>query len=178
MKALYQAIRTRIESECPSIKWVRLFNNQFVRSNDDNPSKNVEEAFPYPCVFIEFPGDNEPDSSGYGAKRLNVFVRLHIGFESYAFEDLVMFDIAAEVQQAVENWNTTGLTPLVYLAQRMDYDHDNVYIYTLEFRTQFSDETAYVKRNEISAPDDTALDLNVDLDIDNDIIRTGNGVIE
>lgn len=177
MKALYQAIRTRIETECPSIKWTRLFNNQFVRSNDDNSDKNVEQAFPYPCCFIEFPGENNAISSGYGAKRIEALIRIHIGFESYKLEDLAMFDIAAEVQEALENYATDGVTPLIYQSQKMDYDHDNVYIYMLDFVTQWSDETAYVKRDLIAAPSPLTFAPSVDLDLDNAVVRTGDGTV-
>jgi hypothetical protein len=175
MKALYQSIRTRIESSCPSIKWVRLFNNQFERSNNDDPSQNDEQAFPYPCCFIEFPSDNIQTSSGYGSKRLEVLIRVHVGFESYAFEDLKMFDIAQEVQGAIENYKTDSITPLTYEAQRMDYNHNNVYVYQFDFSTQYSDDSSYVKNGQIAAPSPLTLEATVDLDIDNIIIRTGDG---
>lgn len=176
MKALYQALRTRIET-LSEIKWVRLFNDQFEKSNNDDPSQNTEDSFPYPCVFIEFPEDNAPSSSGFGAKRLDVLVRIYIGFESYKFDDLAIFDIALLVQQCLENYTEDGITPLTYEAQRMDYNHNNVYIYQFDFRTQWSDEAAYTKRNDIAAPSALTLDLTTDLDIDNIIIRTGDGTI-
>lgn len=177
MKSLYLAVKGRIEDQCPSIKYVKLFNNQFLHSNNDNVDKNDQEAFPYPCCFIEFPGDNQPSSSGYGAKRLEVQVRLHIGFVSYKLEALDVFDVAAEVQEAIENWGTDGITPLTYLSQRMDHDHDNVYIYTFDFMTNWSDDTAYVKRDLIENEVNRTLEANIDLDIDNIVIRTGDGEV-
>lgn len=174
MKSLYQILRERIESQCASIKHVRLFNDQFNKSNNDNIDNNIQEAFQYPCAFISFPTDNPVSSSGFGAKRLDVLVNIKIGFESYKLEDLEMFDIAEEVQEALENYSTDGMTGLTYEGQRMDYDHNNVYIYEFDFRTQWSDETKYTKKNDITA---TGLTLEIvpDLDIDNTVIRTGDG---
>lgn len=174
MKALYQILKERVETECTSIKHVRLFNNQFERSNNANIDNNVQEAFAYPCVFISFPGDNEVISGGYGAKRLDVMVNIKIGFETYRTEDLVVFDVAEEVQTALENYSTDGMTGLVYEAQRMDYDHDMVIIYEFDFRTQWSDETKYTKKNDIEV-NNLTLEITQNLDIDNQIIRSGDG---
>lgn len=178
MKALYTALRTQIEANCPSIKYTRLFNDQFTQSNNDDSDKDIQEAFPYPCVFIEFPSDNPQSSSGFGAKRLDVLIRIYIGFESYKLEDTAVFDIAAEVQEALEGYSTDAITTLQYEAQRMDSNHDNVYIYQFEFSTQFSDETAYSKRDAVTIAENTlSQTVNIDLDIDNNIIRTGDGTI-
>lgn len=176
MKALYQSLRTQGES-IAGIKWVRLFNDQFAKSNNDNIDKNTEQAFPYPCIFIEFPEDNIQSSSGGGAKRLDVLVRIKIGFESYKLEDLAMFDLAELVQIAYEGLNDDSFTPLTYEAQRMDYNHDNVYVYEFDFRTSYSDDTKYFKKNGIVTPGPFALTVNGDLDIDNVVIRTGDGVV-
>jgi hypothetical protein len=177
MKALYQSIRTRLESQVTAIKYVRLFNDQFNKSNNDNPDQNIQEAFPYPCAFIEFPNDNPQVSAGVGAKRLDVLVRIKIGFESYKLEDLAMFDLATLVQIALEGYKDTMYSPLTYVAQRMDYDHDNVYIYEFDFRTTYSDDTKYALKDLVETPGPFASEIIGNLDIDNIVIRTGNGVV-
>jgi hypothetical protein len=174
LKAIYTDIKARLE-EIATLQYVALFNNQFVRSNNDNVAENTEQAFPYPCAFIHFFGDNEASSSGWGAKRLEVDIRVYIGLESYNLEPLEMFDLASEVQEKLQDWNTANFTSLQYIAQRMNYDHDNVVVYEFDFKTQYSDNTKYLKRNTITKNPPTSLDLTVDLDIDNNIIRTGNG---
>ena len=175
MKALYQSIRTQIENNCASIKWVRLFNDQFNRSNNDDPGQNDEQAFPYPCCFIEFYGNNDMISQGNGAKRLNVDVRIYIGFESYELEDLEMFDIVAEVQTALEGFTPTNGSPLTYMAQRNDYNHNNVYIYELEYNCQFEDDLKYYQNGLVTSAGPHTIILNKNLDIDNLLIRTGDG---
>ena len=179
MKELYTTLRTRIETECiGTIKFVRLFNDQFNKSNDDNSDKDIEQAFPYPCVFIEFTGDNPQTSAGLGVKTLDVRIRFHIGFESYKLEDLAMFDTVAVVQEALEGYAVDGVSPLTYEGQVMDYDHNNVYVYMLDFSTKWVDQSQWTKRDATTIAEDTlSLSTVVDLDIDNTIIRTGDGTI-
>ncbi len=172
MKVLYTDIKTRLEA-LASLQHVALWNNQFIRSNNDNPELNTEQAFPYPCAFVHFFGDNRTSSSGGGAKRLDVDVRIYIALESYELEELELFTLADEVRVQLENWHTSNFTGLMYQAQRFNYDHDNVIVYEIDFRTQFSDGTSYFKRNTV--PVTATLDLTVNLDIDNDTIRTGDG---
>lgn len=176
MRDLYEDIKTRLEELITSgdIQHVALWNNQFIRSNDNNSDNNTERAFPYPCCFVHFFGDNTRSSSGGGAKRLDVDIRIYIGFESYEFEDLQIFDTADTVREHLENWNTDVMTGLYYQAQRMNYDHDNVIVYELDFKTQYSDNTKYFKRNTVTVNNVTAV-ITADLDIDNDRIRTGDG---
>lgn len=171
MKNIYLGIKSRLESEVTSLQTIRLFNDQFNKSN----TEAIEQAFAYPCCFIEFINDAPMVSQGAGAKRLEVEVRLHIGFESYELEDITIFDLVESIQIALDGYSTTSFTPLTYLAQRMDYNHNNVYIYQLEYTCIYEDDSSYIKNNTITknAPHD--LNVNIDLDIDNDIIRTGDG---
>jgi len=175
MKNIYLGIKSRLESNVSQLQTIRLFNDQFNKSNNDDSTFNNEQAFAYPCCFIEFINDAPMVSQGAGAKRLEVEIRLHLGFESYELEDLDIFDLVESVQIALDGYSTTSFTPLTYLAQRMDYNHNNVYIYQLEYSCIYEDDSSYIKNNTITklAPHD--LNVTINLDIDNDIIRTGDG---
>ena len=172
MKNIYLGIKARLESQVAELQTIRLFNNQFERSNNENGD---EQAFAYPCCFIEFFNDAPMISQGAGAKRLDVEVRLHIGFESYELEDLDIFNLVEKIQIALDGYSTTSFTPLTYLAQRNDYNHNNIYIYQLEYACIYEDDSSYIKNNTVTSNAPHTLNLTVDLDIDNDIIRTGDG---
>lgn len=172
MKNIYLGIKARLESEVLELQTIRLFNDQFNKSNNEGAT---EQAFAYPCCFIEFFNDAPMISQGAGAKRLDVNVRLHIGFESYELEDLYIFDLVEKIQIALDGYSTTSFTPLTYLAQRNDYNHNNIYIYQLEYACIYEDDSSYIKNNTITKEGPYKLALNIDLDIDNDIIRTGDG---
>jgi hypothetical protein len=159
----------------PSILHVDLFNDQFNKSNNDDPNQNTEQAFPYPCVFVEFPGDNPRSSSGGGAKRLSVTPRIYIGIEDYTLDALQIFDLILLVQEALEGWKPSTATSLMYMGQRQDVNHSNVFVWQFDFACEYQDEVVYFKRNTITKPAPHVLELNKTLDIDNDIIRTGDG---
>lgn len=173
MKVLFEDIKERLQ-ELTTLQHVALWNNQFERSNNDNTDNNVEQAFAYPCAFIHFFGDNPTSSSGGGAKRLDVDVRIYVGIESYELEDTTVFDVAAEVQEHLENWHTSNFTGLMYQAQRLNYDHNNVIVYEFDFKTQFSDGIKYFKKDSVTTGN-ISVSITADLDIDNNIIRTGDG---
>jgi len=175
MKNIYLGIKSRLETDVTQLQTVRLFNNQFERSNNDNSDLNDEQAFAYPCCFIEFINDAPMISQGAGAKRLEVEVRLHIGFESYELEDLDIFDLVESIQVALDGYSTIYFSPLTYLAQRTDYNHNNIYIYQLEYSCIYEDSSSYIKNNTITKNAPHTLSVTIDLDIDNDIIRTGDG---
>ena len=46
-KTLWQAVKARIEDQVSSINEVSIFNNQFDREKEEDPTN-------YPCVFYEF----------------------------------------------------------------------------------------------------------------------------
>ena len=175
MKQLYINIREQLETIVPDLLYVRLFNNQFEKSNNDNEAGNTEQAFPYPCAFIEFPGENQPISSSLGSKRLDVTVRIHIGFESYDLEDTYVFDLAGKVKDCLDMWQSSVNGAMTYNAQRMDANHSNVYIYTIDFKCTYYDESNYSRDKLIPKATATTIVPTVNLIIDNPIIRTGYG---
>jgi len=176
MKEIYLKIKDRIEADVTEFQTVRLFNNQFERSNNDSADFNDEQAFAYPCLFVEFPGENEQISAGAGVQYLDVLVRIHIGYESYALEDLNVFDLKDKVIKALFNLAGDEFTPLTYEAQRTDSNSNNVYIYQIDYRTRYEQSLNYIDNDKVSLEDYTLV-LTKNLDIDNEVIRTGDGII-
>ena len=77
---LYLDIKARILDQVTDLKDVRLFNNQFLRSNNDTTDNNTEQAFLYPCCFIEFT-DIEYKQQLQNIQEFLGTMRLYIGFE-------------------------------------------------------------------------------------------------
>jgi hypothetical protein len=177
MKEIYLAIKSKLETDVTELQTIRLFNNQFERSNNDSADFNDEQAFAYPCAFIDFPGDNEQMAEGSGVQYLDVTVRVLIGYESYLLEDLTVFDLKNKVFKALYNLNGAQFTSLSYLAQRIDTNHNNVYIYQLEFKTKYEQCVNFILNDKVEPEYPVSLTLNKNLDIDNNIIRTGDGII-
>lgn len=173
---IFKDIKAAIESKVTEIQDVRLYNAQF--DNEDR-----EKAFNYPVVFIEFAdipweqsnqkvegilGINKEQKGGLA------IITLHIGFthlenETISFE--LMAPILEKVYFAVQGLQSDLYTALLRITERQDVDHDRVIDWQMDFTTmmlQVGEETGTV------IPGGTLdVDVDVDLKIDNDIIRTG-----
>ena len=177
MKEIYLAIKAKLDTDVTELQTIRLFNNQFERSNNDSADFNDEQAFAYPCLFVDFPGDNGQISEGSGVQYLDVQVRVLIGYESYMVEDLEVFTLKDKVFKALYNLKGPTFSYLSYTAQRIDSNHNNVYIYEIEFSTKYEQSVSYLLNDKVEPTYPVELVLTKNLDIDNDIIRTGDGVI-
>jgi len=166
-KDLYLAVKGRILDQVKSIKHVLLYNNQFDR-------ETVEEAFTYPNCFIEFV---QMIHSGVtlNQQKSDIQIRVHIGFESLEKEDLTMFDLIQEVYVALQGLDGDLFSALQRIEERQDIDHDNVIVWQLDFECNLTDCSSDPRANLDEVVIGT-LEIGADLDIDNDIIRSGDGV--
>ena len=150
MKAFFEYIKARINTEVPAIKTVRMFNNQFVNSNEHNDRKDgttgsrfgyrTEKPFPYPACFVEFIV-NETNNLPLGIKDYLLTVRFRFGIESYKFERLDTFDFADTFDQSIQLMAPTtisGLTFTTFQEIQTDFDENfnNVEIPTRDYRTR------------------------------------------
>lgn len=165
-KLVYTDLKSRIET-LPAIKTVGLYNNQF--SNE-----NIEKPFQYPAVFIEF-SDIVFESENQGIKKIKLETTIHVGIRQLV-EDLELFDIVESVSAIVDGFNTDYGTPFVKIREIQDVDHDNVLVWALIFNNTVIDENSS-RFNDLVITTPTMIEINKTIDIDNNIIRTGDGVI-
>jgi len=174
----YNGIRNKILAAVPSITHVRLYNNQFEHSNKDETTGNDEQAFPYPCIFIEF-ADIAFTQLTKGLQDFTGTVRIYIGFESYKFEDTDVLDLKQTVFAALQGFQVSPTSKsygrLLRSIETTDTDHNNIYIYIQEYIFSGRDCDADANSGDQFTTPPTTLELNTDLDIDNIIIRTGDG---
>jgi len=166
-KDIYNAIKARILDQVQEIKHVLLFNNQFEKDNQ-------EEAFLYPNAFIEF---SQLLSTGTTQQVQNVDmnVTIYMGFERYETESLTIFDTIQSVYIALQGFSGACFSGLQRIEEVQDTDHDNVIIWKTIFSTTATDAEAHPS-NKLVEANVTNLNITSDLDIDNDVIRTGDGV--
>lgn len=165
-KDLYLDVRQRILDKVPEVKHVLLFNNQFDRDTE-------EEAFTYPCVFIEF---LQLIHSGVASnqQKSDIQIRLHVGYESLKTEDLGLLDLVQSVHLAVQGFSGQLFSGLQRIEERQDIDHDNVQVWQIDYETNLTDCVTDPKAN-LKSFTIANLEIDKDLDIDNDIVRTGDG---
>jgi hypothetical protein len=171
VKALFNYIKARINTNIPTIKTVRMFNNQFLHSNgNDNKTTRVkgyrdEKAFAYPACFVEFIVE-QSDNRCLGIVDYILTVRFRFGIEAYKFERLDSFDFADTFKSYLQLMAPTvasGLTFTTFqeISTEFDEDHDNVESPYIDYRTRYRSSVAYQRRTDvIASPTDIVIEVN------------------
>jgi len=132
---LFDALALMIAEKVPEIKTFRLFNSQFSK-------ENVEKAFPFPALFIEFPA-LEYSSKSEGLQVADANVRFHLGFSSLKTEDRAIFELESKLYFQLQGFSLANVsTPLDRKREFQDTDHDSLIIWQIEYNTLITDNTA------------------------------------
>lgn len=159
-KELYKSIKGIIDTNT-CIKHFGLFNSQFDNMGEEN-------TFPFPCVFLEFLEINSL-SIQEGAQQSEITLRVHIGFESIATEDLELFDIVEDVHVALQGFSKKDeqdkdvFTPLERTSETQDTNHDNVIVWMADYTTLVHDNSSH-RNNKLVQTQIDELCLNKDMD--------------
>lgn len=122
-------------SNIPGIKTVGLWNNQFEREKEEN-------AFLFPCCFIEFNNSNFKDTTR-GVQQFDSIVTLHLGFESYKDEDTFILQLKQDVYKKVHTLQCgDSASKLLRIDERQNFDHDNIQDYQTDYKTTIKDADA------------------------------------
>lgn len=162
MKEFFEYIKTRIETNVPAIKTVRMFNNQLLHSNEkyernDKTAGNRfgyrnEKAFKYPACFVEFIVQ-DTFNYGLGIRDYLLTVRFRFAVESYKFERLDTFDFVDDFDQTIQLMSpmASGLTFTTFqeLSTEFDEDFNNVEAPYKDFRTRYRSSVAYSRRTDV-----------------------------
>lgn len=167
------------------IETIELWNSQL----ENEPA---EISFNFPAVFIEF-ADLPWTSTNQQPSRLGVegnvskqqkgggaLITLHIAF-SQIEDETISFPIISptidKVYFAIQGLNRDFYGPLLRIAERQDTDHNRVIDWQMDFNTMmFECGELDSTLTEISGG---TIDVipDIDLDVDNDKIRSGDGNI-
>lgn len=166
------------------VETVRLWNSQL-------ENEATEIPFNYAAVFIEFAEipwtstNQQPSTLGAQGnvtkeqKGANALVIIHATFSqlenetlSFPIIDAIIDKIYFEVQGLFKDQK---YSPLLRVAERQDVDHNRVIDWQMDFlTTMFQCGELDDSLTEISGGT-VEVETTVDLDIDNDVIRTGDG---
>ena len=167
-KELYTDIKSRLETELgASIKHIALWNSQL-----DNEER--ETPFRFPALFIEFTNITYR-SEGFGTQKLDLEFAIHCAF-SQLIKDIDLLDIVDNVVFALHGHSFDYSTNIRRLSEEQDSNHDRVRDWIINFATTVTiDENATVQRLTQTTP--ATLEITADLDIDNNLIRSGDGEV-
>ncbi|MFX1704587.1 hypothetical protein PV783_11570 [Chitinophaga sp. CC14] len=126
--------------EIPALQFIRVWNNQI-----DYEKSGEQYNFPKPAAFVETLQGLLWDTLALGVSSADLIFRIHIAHEYYdaqdgTFEqDLVVFDIRDAVIEKLQLFKPTGCGPMTKILEEQDYEHDNIYHYTVDFAVNFID---------------------------------------
>ncbi len=124
----------------PGIRHVRLFNNQFKEVVDGKI-----DPFVFPCLFLEDISTHQTVQIGAGFATEELIYRIYIGKEfvdamdGTMDQDLTVFLLRDAVIQTLQNFLPTACTPLLRINEEEDFNHTNIYVYKIDFRTALID---------------------------------------
>jgi len=166
-RVVYEEVKARLLDKLPTVKTIRLWNNQITNENVENP-------FLYPAVFIEFP-TLDYINNGSGLQQISGVLRLHIVQEEYKTENIENLDFIDLVAGALNGYQTaTIIKPLWRNYELFDTNHNNLIVTEQEYILQANDCTSS-KYNDAVLIDAGTVEPNIDIKliIDNEVIRTG-----
>lgn len=151
MKTVYSAVMERLKSKVKSLKWIDLDTGQLERSSVFK-SELDRAPLAFPCALI---GINIPRSVDITDTDQNcdgrVVVRLAFSQEmrtnsvapaSVAPLALKPYDVIADTYSALQGWGTENFDPLSRVSQGKENSRNGLFIYRIEFTTEFEDQTA------------------------------------
>lgn len=131
---VYNELKAKL-SLIQGLKTIGLWNNQFERESEEN-------AFLYPCCFIEFNNDGFVDYT-LGVQHFDSIITLHLGFESYKDEDTFILQLKQDVFKSVHTLQCgVSASKLLRVAERQNFDHSNVQDYQTDYKTTIKDADA------------------------------------
>jgi hypothetical protein len=138
----YQSIINQINAT-GAFPFVRIWNDQLSQLED-----GATYAFPFPNAFVEvlMPANYLPLGGGYSISE--VTVRIHIGHieydagGGYMDQNTNVFAFRNIMIAALNNFQPTGGSSLMKVAELQDYQHTNMYHYQIDFKGTFIDSTS------------------------------------
>jgi len=152
MKQLLLDIKARLIAAIPTLRLAAIYNGQPEKIKTQETDENGYQLFDSPACFIEAVNANEIQQLGNGYQIYDpLTIRIHVYFTQLDSgtgtldENLDVFDFKNLVFKALQKYEFDGAVAMVRIAENLDYNHDNVYIYTLDFITNYVD-------NQMSEP--------------------------
>lgn len=145
-------------------KYSRIWNNQLERLK-----AGTMESFPMPAAFVEGMNDGK-NAAPFGVSTSDVIFRIHILQTEYDAQDgrlgenKSIFDLRDEVILLLTNFWPTCCSSLMNIGETQDFNHDNVYHYTVDFICSFVDDTADARKLLITKNPPTSLQIDVTVD--------------
>lgn len=154
MRAFRDYILNEIKTRVTDFRDVRMYNNQFDHSNNDDISQNDEAPFDYPCCFVEL-SIQEVRQVAIGIKYVDIIVRLHIGIEEYLRERELDYTFIDDIDDKLlgmrgDSIDTVQFSSWIENTTDLDENFNNINRPVLEYRTTYTRTTNNKRKNLIT----------------------------
>lgn len=153
MKEIYVAIRQQILDQAkdgngvPMVKFCQTWNNQV---NHLRQAESDMYGFPMPAAFIEIMNEEPIEQLGAGYQYIPLTVRIHILHEflnatdtdnGILDNDMTIFELRDSCYKALNKFLPPGCVELTRSTETQDFEHDNVYHFIQDYKSNFVDAT-------------------------------------
>lgn len=144
MKTIYTAVMARLKEKVPALRWIDLDTGQLETS--DRPPV----AFPCALISISIPSAKDVTDT---VQECSARIKVRLAFDQPVKTDsatpnavlqqsLNPYDIIADVYAALQGFYTVNFDSLSRTRQERENGRNGLFVYSLEFSTTFTDETA------------------------------------
>ncbi len=121
------------------VLYTRVWNNQYKLEQDGKLY-----SYAKPAAFVEVVNQAAYSVLGQGYRSADIIFRIHLIHEYYNIDgtleqDLAIFDLRDAVIALLHLHCPTGCGPLNAVKEQQEYDHTNIYHYTIDFVCNFTD---------------------------------------
>lgn len=144
MKTIYTAVMARLKEKVPALRWIDLDTGQLETS--DRPPV----AFPCALISISIPSAKDVTDT---VQECSARIKVRLAFDQPTKTDsatptavlqqsLNPYDVISEVYAALQGFYTANFDSLSRTRQDRETGRNGLFVYSLEFSTTFTDETA------------------------------------
>ncbi len=146
--SLFNAIKTQLlnlSSDGSTVQFVQLWNNQLQSLKAADTEANIMYSFSLPALFVEFLNLDTMQLGNGIQLYSSLTIRIHIlhrqedAGDGTMEQNLAVLDLRDAVQVALQNFKTTGASEFIRKEQKMDYNHNNMYHYIMDYECTYVD---------------------------------------
>ena len=142
--------------ENSAVQFVQMWNNQLESLRTADTEANIMYSFGLPALLIEF-RSLETEQLGNGNQiypdliiRIHILHRLEDAGDGTLEQNLAVLDLRDAVQLTLQNFRPAGASEFIRVKQEMDYNHNNVYHYIMDYASTFVDTLTNLPVNAIT----------------------------
>lgn len=148
MRAFFELIKTKINTDLPEYKVVKLFNSQ-----EQSLEDLKEEVLTFPAVFVDF-DFLETRQLALGIKDMVMTVRFRFMFENYTYDSrLDDLDKMTAFTNSFDLWtgkedDSLQFTPFQEILRGLDKDHDQINFPFIDYATTYKNQENFTRSGQ------------------------------